>query len=223
MERFSLQLWRIVTVLLLSNGWSADGLAAELFKYIDNNGVTVLDDHVPPEFIRNGYTILDKGGRVLKIIPRALSEEEIAERGRKIAFEEQKRQEIADREEADAVLLRLYSSPKAVRRARDARVASVEGFVESARSNLQRLLKQKRQLEASVANIERAGGTIPKKNLERIANVDRRIEQTQEEIVSKAAEMDQLEEDYAADLKRVLELYNLPANSLLMVKEIDQN
>lgn len=223
MERFSLQLWRIVTVLLLSNGWSADGLAAELFKYIDNNGVTVLDDHVPPEFIRNGYTILDKGGRVLKIIPRALSEEEIAERGRKIAFEEQKRQEIADREEADAVLLRLYSSPKAVRRARDARVASVEGFVESARSNLQRLLKQKRQLEASVANIERAGGTISKKNLERIANVDRRIEQTQEEIVSKAAEMDQLEEDYAADLKRVLELYNLPANSLLMVKEIDQN
>lgn len=223
MERFSLQLWRIVTVLLLSNGWSADGLAAELFKYIDNNGVTVLDDHVPPEFIRNGYTILDKGGRVLKIIPRALSEEEIAERGRKIAFEEQKRQEIADREEADAVLLRLYSSPKAVRRARDARVASVEGFVESARSNLQRLLKQKRQLEASVANIERAGGTISKKNLERIANVDRRIEQTQEEIVSKVAEMDQLEEDYAADLKRVLELYNLPANSLLMVKEIDQN
>lgn len=212
MERFSIRLW-LTVIVLLSNGWPSTGLAADLFKYVDDDGITVLDDHVPPEFVKNGYTILGKGGRVLNVVPRALSEEELAERARQMALEEQEHKEIADREAADAALLRLYSSPKAVRRARDTKVASVEGRVNTARSTLQRLLKQKRQLEASVANIERAGGTIPKENLDRIAGVDSRIERTRAEIEAKVAEIDQLRQDYDTDLKRVLELYDLPASS----------
>ncbi len=194
-------------------GWSADGLTAELFKYIDDNGVTVLNDHVPPDFVKNGYTILDEAGGVLKIVPRALTKEEIGERDRQIELDEKKRKEIADREAADATLLKLYSSPDAVNRARDAQVAGVQGFVSSARSNLQRLLNQKRRLEASVANTERADESIPQENLDRIASVEARIEQIRAEIDSKLAEMEQLKQDYASDLKRVLELYSLPAES----------
>ncbi len=213
MERVSAYVWRTIIFILVTVGCSSVALAAQLFKYVDDNGVTVLDDHVPPHFVKNGYTVMDAAGRVLKIIPRALTDQEIAERDERLAREEKVRQEIADREAADAALLRLYSSPSEVERARDTKVASVQGFVNTARVNLQRLLNQKRDLESRIADIERAGDAIPKENLERIAALDGRIRQSQSEIDAKESEMDQLKQDFAADLKRLLELRNFPEES----------
>lgn len=213
MGLFSVQVWRVITIFLLTAGWFPIGLAAELFKYVDDSGVTVLNDHVPPDVVKNGYTILDATGRVLKIIPRALTLEEIIARDKQLELEEQVRKRIAAGEAADADLLRLYSSPNEVKRARDSKVASVERFVNSVRINLQRLRVQKRQLEVRVANIERAGGAIPKENLERITSLGARIDKFQAEISAKVTEMDQLKHAYAADLKRVLDLYKLAAES----------
>jgi prefoldin subunit 5 len=68
-------------------------------------------------------------------------------------------------------------------------------------------------LETRIADIERADDTIPKQDLDRIATLDARIEQIQAAIDAKESEMAQLKQDYAADLKRVLELYNLPEES----------
>lgn len=213
MVEFSAQVWRVITVFLLTAGWFPSELAAESFRYVDDSGVTVLNDHVPPNLVKNGYTILDASGRVLEIIPRALTPEEIIARDKQLQLEEQERNRIAAREAADAALLRLYSSPNEVKRARDSKVASAERFVDSVRINIQHLLDQKRQLEVRVANIERAGGSIPKENLERITSLDARIEKFQAEISTKATELDQLKQRYAADLKRLLELHKLAAES----------
>lgn len=213
MVEFSVQVWRVIAVFLLTAGWFSSELAAESFRYVDDSGVTVLNDHVPPNLVKNGYTILDASGRVLEIIPRALTPEEIIARDKQLQLEEQERNRIAAREAADAALLRLYSSPNEVKRARDSKVASAERFVDSVRINIQHLLDQKRQLEVRVANIERAGGSIPKENLERITSLDARIDKFQAEISTKATELDQLKQRYAADLKRLLELHKLAAKS----------
>ena len=200
-------------LFLVTAAWSPVALTADLFRYIDDSGVTVLDDHVPPSLVKNGYTILDAAGRVVKVVPRALSDAENVERDTQPANDERIRKETAEREAADAALLKLYSGPNEVKRARDTKVASVAGFVNTARSNLQQILSQKRQLETRIADIERADDTIPKQDLDRIATLDARIEQIQAAIDAKESEMAQLKQDYAADLKRVLELYNLPEES----------
>ena len=36
---------------------------AELYKYLSEDGVTVLDSHVPARFVKNGNTILSADGR----------------------------------------------------------------------------------------------------------------------------------------------------------------
>jgi len=36
---------------------------AELYKYLSEDGVTVLDSHVPARFVKNGYTIISADGR----------------------------------------------------------------------------------------------------------------------------------------------------------------
>src|SRR5690606_13512113 len=85
------------------------GHAAELHRYVDDKGVTVLSRQgVPPEFIAKGYEVLNDQGRVVKVVPPAPSAEEM-------------KRLVADKARArsDAQLLRLYTSPDDVDRARE--------------------------------------------------------------------------------------------------------
>lgn len=182
--------------------------AGELYKYVNEDGVTVLDSHVPARYVKNGYTILSLDGRVLEVVPRALTEEEIRERDRRLAEEERREREARERKLADQNLLRLYSTPEDVIRARDSKLASIESYLETTQTNLERLNEMKRSLEAELADIERAGGTIGQARLDRIASVEKRIEQTEREIEEKREEMEATRSAFAADLKRVRELYS---------------
>ena len=60
---------------------------AELYKYLSEDGVTVLDSHVLARYVKNGYTILSADGRG---VPRALTEEEILAIDRMLAAQQQK-------------------------------------------------------------------------------------------------------------------------------------
>ncbi|MBD3648529.1 MAG: hypothetical protein HUJ31_13990 [Pseudomonadales bacterium] len=185
----------------------------ELYKYVNEDGVTVLDSHVPARYVKNGYTILSLDGRVLEVVPRALTEEEIRERDRRLAEEERQEREARERELADQNLLRLYSTPEDVIRARDSKLASIESYIETTETNLERLNEMKRSLEAELADIERAGGTIGQARLDRIKSVEKRIEQTEREIEEKRQEMEQTRESFAADLERVRQLYSVRRQS----------
>ena len=44
------------------------------YRYQNADGVTVIDDRVPPQFAQKGYAILDSNGRVVEVVPRALTE-----------------------------------------------------------------------------------------------------------------------------------------------------
>ena len=131
-------------------------VAAELYRYKNEDGVTVLDSHVPARYVKNGYTILSLDGRVLEVVPRALTEREIRERDRRLAEEERTAREKREREIADQNLLRLYSTPGDVIRARDAKIASIDGMINTQEGTIQRLESQKRQQESALADIERA-------------------------------------------------------------------
>ena len=187
--------------------WFPSVASAELYKYVNEDGIIVLDSHVPARYVKNGYTILSLNGRVLEVVPRALSDDEIRQRDRALA--EQKRRDAEEREQeiADENLLRLYSRPDDVIRARDTKLASIDGFIETSQGNIDRLAEQKRTIEAALADIERAGGSISKDRLDRIRVIETRIHQIEQEIADKQEEMAQTRSAFAADLKRVRELY----------------
>lgn len=199
--------WRYI-ILVLSL-LQLDTVAAELYRYKNEDGVTVLGSHVPARYVKNGYTILSHDGRILGKVERALSEEEIRERDRRIAEEARIEKERREREIADQNLMRLYSTPGDVIRARDAKIASIDGLINTQQGNIQRLETQKRQLESSLAEIQRAGGTVDRERMARIRTVETRIAQVESEIEKKQEEKEALKVSYARDLKRVKELYDL--------------
>lgn len=186
-------------------------VAAELYRYKNEDGVTVLNSHIPARYVKNGYTILSLDGRVLEVVPRALTEQEIRDRDRRIAEEERIAREERERKIADENLMRLYGSPGDVIRARDTKLASIDSLIQTQQGNIQRLESQKRQIEAALADIERSGGVIGRDRLARIRTLDNRIAQIEDEIEKKNEEKSALEVSYAQDLKRVRELYSTPA------------
>ncbi|HKI75201.1 MAG TPA: hypothetical protein VJ998_11170, partial [Pseudomonadales bacterium] len=187
--------------------WMPMSACAELYKYTNEDGVTVLDSHVPARYVKNGYTILSLDGRVLEVVPRALTEKERRERDQKQAVEEKEAEAKKQQELADQNLLRLYSTPEDVIRARDTKLASIKGFIETSKNNIERLEEQKRNIESSLADVERAGGQIDKVQVDRIHSIDSRVKQIDQEIKDKQEEMVDLRSSFASDLKRVRELY----------------
>ncbi len=200
---------KFISRLVLAMVFIAMPLAttAELYKYKNEDGVTVLDSHVPARYVKNGYTILSLSGRVIEVVPRALTDAEIRARDRALAEQQQLDRERREQEVADQNLLRLYSTPEDVIRARDDKLRSIESFINTQNSNLRRLREQKRRLESSLADIERSGGTISKERLDRIRSIEGRMLQIEKDVQAKHEEIEVLRSTYAADLKRVRELY----------------
>lgn len=106
---------------------------------MDEDGVNVLDSNVPARYVKNGYTMLSLDGRVLEIAPRALTDEEMRLRDRRLAEERQIERLAREQKVADQNLLRISSTPEDVIRARDIKLASIEGFINTNQTNLVRL------------------------------------------------------------------------------------
>ncbi len=124
---------------------AAPGGAVELYRYVNDKGVVVLDRQgVPPQYIGKGYQVLNDQGRVIRTVPPAPTAEEL--RQRKAAQAQAS---------SDAQLLRLYSSLEDVDRARERRLAELDGLSSVARGNLQSLKLQ----QANVYGVGRSNTT----------------------------------------------------------------
>ena len=182
-------------------------VTAELYRYKNEDGVTVLNSKVPARYVRNGYAILSNNGRVLEVVPRALTNEEIRQRDLRLAREEAAASKRREQEVVDQNLMRLYSTPGDVIRARDARLGSIDGMINAQQSNIQRLEIQKRDQESVLADIQRTGEVISDERIERLQQIGARIEQIEQEIADKQDEKQRIVVSFAADLARVKELY----------------
>ena len=138
--------------LLLST--SPAPAASNLYRYKNDRGVTAIDDHVPPEFVKNGYDVLSPDGRVLESVPRQLTGEEGARK--RAADAEAKRLR-----EWDKNLLLRYSSTDDIEAARDRALREIDVRIGVLRSNLASTKAQVEREQEKAADIERKGGKVP--------------------------------------------------------------
>ena len=145
-------------LIMLLPAWAG---ASELYRYLSDKGVVVLDRQgVPPQYIGKGYDVLDEQGRLLRRIPPAPTAEERA------CIDQAKAQA-----NSDAQLLRLYSSLEDVDRARERKLTELDGVIAAARGNLQSLRTQQANLQSQAAELERAGRAVPESLLVQISNL----------------------------------------------------
>ena len=170
--------------------------ATELYRYVDDQGITVLSRQgVPPEFIGKGYEVLNDQGRVVKVIPPAPSAEEM-------------QRILADRARAgsDAHLLRLYTRPEDIDRALERKLAELDGLIGVARGNLQSSRTQQANLQSQAAEHERAGREVPQQLLTQIDNQKAEQQRLQANIDRYRQAREEAEAGFAADRARLSEL-----------------
>lgn len=184
------QVWLLLALL------GASTAQAELYRYVSQHGVVVLDSQgVPPEYVGRGYEVLDKDGRVLRVVPPAPTAEELRLRA-----------EAQRQAEADAQLLRRYVSVADLEQTRRQQLGNLDGLVAAAQANLQGVQGQMRAREGQAAELQRAGRPVPPallEELESMAGEQRRIEAGLQRL---QAQREALEEEFASDRARLLKL-----------------
>ena len=188
---------RIGNGMLVLLGVLATNLAfGDLYRYVDDKGVVVLDRHgVPPQFIGKGYEVLNEQGRVTRIVPPAPTAEE-----------RQRLLEAEARATSDMQLLRLYASEKDVERAKVRKLAELDGVIGISLGNLQALRAQQENLQGQAANHERAGRAVPETLLVQINNLGREQASLQRDIERFLRARQEAENSFARDQVRVAEL-----------------
>lgn len=170
--------------------------AAELYRYVDDKGTTVLSRQgVPPEYIGRGYEVLNDQGRVIQVIAPAPSPEEM-------------KRILADKARAssDTQLLRLYSTPEDVERARARKLAELDGLIDVARGNLQSVRTQQANLQSQAADHERAGRAVPAHLLAQIENQKAEQARLKRDIQRYQAARNEADSSFNADRDRLKEL-----------------
>ncbi|WP_165668749.1 DUF4124 domain-containing protein [Metapseudomonas otitidis] len=171
---------------------------AELYRYTNEKGVTVLDRlGVPPQFIDKGYEVLNDQGRVVKTVPPAPTLEE-----------RQRMQADKARAGSDAQLLRLYTSVEDVDRALQRKLSELDGLITVAKGNQQSLRTQQANLQAQAADNERAGRQVPEALVAQIDNVRSEYKRLDDDIARYQEERKKAQVTFAADRARLAELLN---------------
>ena len=180
----------------MASAAGAQGEGVKSYRYKDDQGRVVLSRQgVPPEFIANGYEVLDSDGRVLRTVAPAPSLEE----RRRLAAEKA-------RAKSDAQLLRIYSEPADVDRARDRKLAELDGIISVAQSNLHSLRTQQANLQGKAAEFERAGRQVPEHLLVQIDNLKAEQAGVEKDIQRYREGRAEAEASFAADRVRLIKL-----------------
>ena len=175
---------------------AAEAPGMQLYRYVDSRGVTVLDRQgVPPEYVANGYQVLNAQGRVIQVVPPAPTAEQI-------------RQAEADKlqADADAQLLSLYSSVADVDRAKSRKLAEIDSLISVAQGNIQGLASQQTGLQSQAADLERAARPVPQSLVDQLSDVRDQRQRLQTDILRYQRARTLAESRFAQDRARIEKL-----------------
>ncbi len=181
-------------------GWltvlAALPVQAELYRYVNDKGVTVLDSNgVPAAYIGKGYEVLNNQGMVIKVVPPAPTAEELAQR-------KLQEQQAA----SDAKLMTLYTSVDDVDRAEQRKLAEIDSVIGITRGNWQRSRTQRDNLQAQAADMERAGRQVPEHISQQIVDLNKEMDRLKGEIDGYRQLKEKAREQFAADRGHVARL-----------------
>ncbi len=186
--------------LLSSAAYAEPG---KLYRYNDAQGRVVLNDRIPPELISRGYSILNRRGQLIKVVPRELTEEEITLRDGSKGERKQRVLQEALQKKADQRLLTIFSNPEDAERARERKIEALDVMISINQSNIMRLRSEYDVSQEQAAAKERAGKSVGERLLEKIERFDRQIIKLEETNAEKEEEKLAVRESYAKDIERL--------------------
>jgi len=183
--------------------------ADNLYRYQNDQGVTVVDFRVPVGYVDYGYEVLDADGRVVDVVPRALTAEERANAVLQRELEANARAEQQRLQKWDESLLLRYSTVADIEDARDRSLSDLKIRVSILKSNRRSLKHQAENAQARVAASQRAGAEAMQADLDNIALLKREIAVTDAKIERRQLQIAEMTADYQRDIDRFSQLQDV--------------
>jgi hypothetical protein len=179
--------------LILSTIGFAQGL--QLYRYTNNQGVTVISSQIPPHYVSKGYEVITYDGRVLETVaPEPIGEEKI----RTLQKQEQQRRQEA----RDAELLKRYSHADDIEAAKQRRLAQNRNVTAITERNIEKIDAEINRYQALAAADEREGREVSTETLKAIEELRNDREKELQEIAEQQREGRAITDKYDSDIAR---------------------
>lgn len=193
---------RLRAVLAMALSLAIPAAAANLYRYTNEQGVTVVDYQVPAALVGNGYEILNKDGVVIRVVPRELTEEE-----KKVRNAQQEVQAAASAEEQrlrewDESLLLRYSTLADIEAAQERALRELRIRLSILQGNKRSLKQQVENFQAQAADMERSGKKVDVARISAIEDIQAEIEATDHSINDRTQEIADVSEAFQKDMER---------------------
>lgn len=178
-------------------------MAGQVYRYLNENGVPVIDDRVPPKFVPKGYEVLDSATlSLIKRIPRQLTEEELRLRNTDEAKAQLRAEEETRLKAWDESLLIRYSSVNDIRAAQERAVKDLKIRISILKSNLSSIKSQIEREQRRAADLERRGVAVSSELTKKIEILRQEIEDTEQSIDLRQREVKEANESFERDIAR---------------------
>ena len=169
------------------------------YRYMDANGVTVINHLIPPEYVQKGYEVVTARGDVLRVIEPAPSGKDAAQQ----VLESKRKAEL---DAWDAELRRRYSTVRDIEAAKQRKLAQVDGSIAMLQGSLRNLKHQIAQQHAQAAKNERMGVAVPAALLKTLASLEEELQVNEENMAERERQYQRVEAKYNRDIARFKEI-----------------
>lgn len=198
---FNLSKYALVLLLPFSMAVAAAD-SKLLYRYKDEQGNLVIGYSVPPKYAALGYEVISQDGRVIEVIERQLSNDELAN----LSDEEKAKRTVeADRQkqiERDESLLLRYSSVDDIEDAREREMRELNIRLSILRGTISGLKGKMESEQRRAANIERSGRPVPGVIMDNIAAIRLELQAATESIDKRKAEIEVVNQAYQSSIDR---------------------
>ncbi|MFT7559557.1 MAG: hypothetical protein ACI93R_001468 [Flavobacteriales bacterium] len=146
-----LRLYHLALVVFISLFSVSLHALVKLYRYVDNNGVQVINSAIPTEYVQKGYDVITAKGELLKRVPPAPSSEQISQVNRE-------REILA----AYKSLKRRFNTIEEIERAKERKLASINTNISILKGSISNLNINIANLVKRAAASERSGRKVSK-------------------------------------------------------------
>jgi hypothetical protein len=184
-------------------------LAQQMYRYVNDEGTSVVAYQVPPEYVARGYEILNQKGVLIDVVPPVLGPEERARMS-----DEQRREEAARAERErlrkwDESLLLRYSTVEDIEAARERALRDLRIRVSILRSKQRSLRQQIESYQAQAADQERSGQPVSQDYLQAISDLREEMALTERSLKDREGEIAEVEASFQKDIDRFRSLLEI--------------
>lgn len=195
-----------------------DAAAQKIRRWVDDDGVVHYSEFVPPEFANRDRDVLNEHGIAVDFEQGEITEEERAEMARLAEEEEARRSEAEAIARRDRILLDTYLSVEEIEALRDRRLQLMESQIKVTEQYLANLRKRLGALQREADRLSKNATTeagLPAELALDISRTTASISLYEENLHRARSEQNSLNEAFAADIARFVELKGLDADTAL--------